>query len=79
MVDVIVKSGEAAILIGDQSELLREQMKCDWNVVTSYCIKPLKFKDSKYDWEKVKMHLLDHPNCSQMIYDLQQEIIESLL
>lgn len=34
MVDVIAKLGEAAILIGDQSELLREQMKCDWNVVT---------------------------------------------
>lgn len=46
MVDSLDKSREAVILIGDQSELLREQMKCDWNVIT-YCIIPLIFKDSK--------------------------------
>lgn len=67
---------ETGILIG-VLELKREQMKCDGNDATSYCIMPLRFKDSKYDWEKAKMHSLYLPNASQMIYDLQQEIIET--
>ena len=49
--DEIAELRQAVILMGDQLELLREQMKfkCDWNF-TSYCIMPLRFKDSKYDW-----------------------------
>ena len=51
------------------------EMKFDWNI-SPYCITPLKFNDSKYNWEKVKMHLLGHPNYSQKIYDLEQQITE---
>ena len=71
---------QEAILIGDQLELLREQMKwkCDWNV-NSYCITCLRLNNSKYHRENVKVHLLGHPNSSQMIYDLQQEIIRNIL
>lgn len=42
---------------------------------------PIVFKDDEYDVTsmtgKVKTHLMGHPN-SQMIYDLQQEIKETL-
>lgn len=76
IVDAVAKLREVGILIRDQLEFLREHIKCDWNIVT-YCITPLRFKDSKYDWEKGKIHSLGHPNSSQMIYDLQQEIIET--
>jgi hypothetical protein len=69
---------QALTVFGDQLDLLGEEMKLkyDWNV-TFYCIRPLRFNESKYDWKKVKMYLLGHPNCSQMIYVLQQEIIET--
>lgn len=38
---------------------------------------PLRFNESKYNWEKVKMRLLGHPKSSQVIHGLQQEIIET--
>ena len=38
---------------------------------------PSRFNDSKYDWEKLILRLLGHPNSSQMSYDLQQETLEA--
>lgn len=69
---------QAAILMGEQVDMPREQikLKCDWKV-TSYCVTPLKFSNSKYDWETAKMHWTGHPNSSQMIYGLQKEIKET--
>ena len=69
---------QAVILLGDQLEILKEQMKlkCGRNV-SSYCTTLLRFNESKYDWDKVKMHLMGHPNSSQMVYDLQKEIRET--
>lgn len=67
---------ESVVLIRDPSEFLREQMRCDWNVVTC-CITPLRFSGRKCDWEKDKMHSLGRLTSSQMIYDLQQETTET--
>lgn len=66
------------MLLGDQLEILKKQikLKCDWKV-SSYSITPLILNESKYDWEKANMHLMGHPNSSQMIYNLQQEIKET--
>ena len=74
--DDIAVLRQAGTLTGDQ--LLRGQMKlkCYWNV-TFYCITPLRFNGSKYDWEKLMLCLSGHPNSSQMSYDLQQETIEA--
>lgn len=56
---------QAVTFSGDLLKILKEQikLKCDWNV-TSYFIALLKFNESKYDWEKVKMYLMGHPNSS---------------
>lgn len=35
---------------------------------------PLRFNNSRYDWDIIEMHLMDHPYYSQMIYDLPEEI-----
>lgn len=69
---------QIVILMRDQLETLREQikLKCNWNV-TSYCSTPFRFNESNYDWERVKMPFGGHPNSFQMIYDLQQEIKET--
>lgn len=40
---------------------------------------PLNFNENEHDLEKVKMQLLSHPNSSQMICDLQQEIKKTFL
>jgi hypothetical protein len=37
---------------------------------------PLRVNDNKQDWERVKRHLLGHPNSSQVIYDLLQKYIK---
>ena len=44
IVDETADFRQAVILIGDQLELLRKQikLKCDWDI-TSYCIMPLRF------------------------------------
>lgn len=75
IVNEVADLRQAVLLLGDQLETLKKQikLKCDWNI-SSYCIAPLKFNESKYDWEKVKIHLLGCPNSSQMADDLQQEI-----
>lgn len=52
------------------------KLKRCWNV-TSYCITPLRSNDNNYDRQKLILHLLGHPNSSQMSYDLQQETIET--
>jgi hypothetical protein len=49
------------------------KFRCGRNV-SSYSVKPLKFNGSKYGWEKVKMHLINQFNSSQMIHDLHQEM-----
>lgn len=59
-------------------EILKKQIKIKRaRNVSSYCITPLILNESKYDWEKANTHLMGHPNSSQMIYDLQQEIKET--
>ena len=52
--------------VGDQLIDLQKQviLKCDWNS-TQFCITPVQFNYSAYNWEQIKFHLQDlHDNAS---------------
>ena len=65
--------------VGDQLIHLQKQvlLNCDWNF-TQFCITPLRFNHSAYNWEKIKFHLQDmHNSASLNVQLLQKEILET--
>ena len=65
--------------VGDQLIDLQKQvlLNCDWNS-TQFCITPLRFNHSAYNWEKIKFHLQDmHNSASLNVQLLQKEILET--
>lgn len=46
-------------LIDLQKQVL---LKCDWNS-TQFCITPVQFNYSAYNWEEIKFHLQDMHMC----------------
>nr|KAF6474865.1 hypothetical protein HJG63_010998 [Rousettus aegyptiacus] len=50
---------QAVILLGDQivSLQIRVQLKCDWNT-TYFCITPVLYNESMFEWDKVRQHIL---------------------
>ena len=62
--------------VRDQLVDLQKQviLKCDWNS-TQFCITPVQFNYSAYNWEQIKFHLQDlHDNASLIVQLLQKEI-----
>ena len=52
-------------------------LKCDWHS-TQFCITPVRFNYSAYNWEQIKFHLQDiHDNASLIVQLLQKKIFES--
>ena len=65
--------------VGDQLIDLQKQaiLKCDWNS-TQFCINPLRFNYSAYNWKQIKFHLQYlHDNASLNVQLLQKEIFET--
>ena len=62
--------------VGDQLIDVQKQviLKCDWNS-TQFCVTPVQFNDSTYNWEQIKFHLQNlHDNASLKVQLLQKEI-----
>ena len=62
--------------VRDQLVDLQKQviLKCDLNS-TQFCITPVQFNYSAYNWEQIKFHLQDlHDNASLIVQLLQKEI-----
>ena len=60
--------------VGDQLIDLQKQvlLNCDCNS-TQFCITPVRFNDSAYNWEQIKFHLQDiHNNASLNVQLLQK-------
>ena len=52
-------------------------LKCDWNS-TQFCVAPVQFNNSTYNWEQIKFHLQNiHDNASLNVQLLQKEIFET--
>ena len=52
-------------------------LKCDWNS-TQFCVTPVHFNNSAYNWEQIKFHLQNiHDNASLNVQLLQKEIFET--
>ena len=52
-------------------------LKCDLNS-TQFCITPVQFNYSAYNWEQIKFHLQDiHDNASLNVQLLQKNIFET--
>ena len=65
--------------VGDQLIDLQKQviLKCDWNS-TQFCVTPVCFNHSAYNWEQIKFHLQNiHDNASLNVQLLQKEILET--
>ena len=65
--------------VRDQLIDLQKQviLKCDWNS-TQFCITPVRFNYSAYNWEQIKFHLQDiHDNTSLIVQLLQKKIFET--
>ena len=65
--------------VGDQLIDVQNQviLKCDWNS-TQFCVTPLQFNHSAYNWEQIKFHLQTvHDNASLNVQLLQREIFET--
>ena len=65
--------------VRDQLIDLQKQvmLRCDWNS-TQFCITPVQFNYSAYNWEQIKFHLQDlHDNASLIVQLLQKEIFET--
>ena len=45
-------------LVGDQLTAVQKQvmLKCDWHS-TQFCVTPVHFSNSAYNWEQIKFHL----------------------
>ena len=65
--------------VGDQLIDVQKQvmLKCDWNS-TQFCVTPVQFNNSTYNWEQIKFHLPNiHDNASLNVQLLQKEIFEN--
>ena len=65
--------------VGDQLIDLQKQviLRCDWNS-TEFCVTPVHFNHSAYNWEQIKFHLQNiHDNASLNVQLLQKEIFET--
>ena len=65
--------------VGDQLIDVQKQviLKCDWNS-TQFCVTPVQFNHSAYNWEQIKFHLQNiHDNASLNAQLLQKEIFET--
>ena len=65
--------------VGDQLKDLQKQviLKCDWNS-TQFCVTPVQFNNSNYNWEQIKFHLPNiHDNASLNVQLLQEETFET--
>ena len=65
--------------VGDQLIDVQKQvmLKCDWNS-TQFCVTPVQFNNSTYNWEQIKFHLPNiHDNASLNVQLLQKEIFET--
>ena len=77
--DKIQKLKTAIQWVRDQLIDLQKQviLKCDWNS-TQFCITPVRFNYSAYNWEQIKFHLQDiHDNTSLIVQLLQKKIFET--
>ena len=77
--DKIQELETATQWVGDQLIDLQKQvlLNCDWNS-TQFCITPVRFNHSAYNWEKIKFHLEDiHNNASLNVQLLQKKIFET--
>ena len=64
--------------VRDQLINLEKQviLKCDWNP-SQFCVTPVQFNNSAYNWEQIKFHLQNiHDNASLNVQLLQREIFE---
>ena len=67
--------------VGDQLIDVQKQviLKRDLNS-TQFCVTPVQFNHSAYNWEQIKFHLQNiHDNASLNVQLLQKEIFETLL
>ena len=65
--------------VGDQLIDVQKQvmLKCDWNSI-QFCVTPVQFNNSTYNWEQIKFHLPNiHDNASLNVQLLQKEIFEA--
>ena len=65
--------------VGDQLIDVQKQviLTCDWNS-TQFCVTPVEFNYSAYNWEQIKFHLQNiHDNASLNAQLLQKEIFET--
>ena len=65
--------------VGDQLIDVQKQvmLKWDWNS-TQFCVTPVPFNNSTYNWEQIKFHLQNtHDNASLNVKLLQKEIFET--
>ena len=52
-------------------------LKCDWNS-TQFCVSPVQFNNSAYNWEQIKFHLQNiYDNASLNVQLLKKEIFET--
>ena len=52
-------------------------LKCDWNS-TQFCVTPVQFNYSAYDWEQIIFNLQNiHDNASLNVQLLQKEVFET--
>ena len=75
----IQKLKTATQRVGDQLINLQKQvlLKYNWNSM-QFCITPVRFNYSAYNWEQIKFHLQDiHNNASLNVQLLQKEIFET--
>ena len=75
----IQKLKTATQRVGDQLINLQKQvlLKYNWNSM-QFCITPVRFNHSAYNWEQTKFHLQDiHNNTSLNVQFLQKEIFET--
>ena len=65
--------------VGDQLIDVQKQvmLKWDWNS-TQFCVTPVQFNHSAYNWEQIEFHLQNiHDNASLNVQLLQKEIFET--
>ena len=65
--------------VGDQLIDLQKQaiLKCDWNS-TQFCINPLRFNYSAYNWKQIKFHLQYlHDNASLNVQLLPKKVFKA--
>ena len=74
----LVDLENAMLLLGEEIQNLKLQihLKSDWNI-TTFCVTPQKYNQSKHIWENVRRHLQGHmaDNLTLAIKKLQTRII----